>query len=238
MEPDREFMLAELERVIAYTFRDRVLLAEALTHRSFANESGDGRLQDNGRLEFLGDAVIDLFLSSRLLERFPESREGELSRIRARLVDEEALSLLAGEIGLGRYLRLGRGEELSGGREKRSILADAYEALIAAVYLDGGADAVSPVIEAHFGPLAESYAAGLAGRDYKTEFQERAQALRGGTPRYLLKEASGPEHDRRFTVEVFLGEELMGEGTGRSKKKAEQAAARTALARLANPGQR
>ncbi|KAF0220634.1 MAG: ribonuclease [Geobacteraceae bacterium] len=224
--------LAQLEAAISYRFNNRRLLEEALTHRSFLNETGEKSARDNERLEFFGDAVIDFFLSSILLERFPDSREGDLTRIRASLVDEESLAFLAAKIGLGRYLRLGRGEERSGGREKRSILADAYEALLAAVYLDGGVLPVQALVGNHFAPLLENRAAATAGRDFKTEFQEQAQALRGTTPRYILKEASGPDHDRIFTVEAFVGDEFMGVGSGRSKKEAEQAAARGGVARL------
>jgi ribonuclease-3 len=225
-------MLSELELAIGYTFTDRRLLQEALTHRSFVNETGDRSAKDNERLEFFGDAVIDFFLSDQLIERFPDSREGELTRIRASLVDEESLAQLAALIDLGRYLRLGRGEVKSGGRGKKSILADAYEALLAAVYLDGGAGPVKRMVEAHFAPLMERHAAGTVSRDYKTEFQQVAQGKLGAAPKYVLKETAGPDHERFFTVETFVGEECLGEGSGRSKKEAEQAAAREGLTRL------
>jgi ribonuclease III len=232
MDNDHNTMLDELESAIDYGFANRPLLLEALTHRSFVNESGDRSVKDNERLEFFGDAVIDFFLSDQLFERFPDSREGELTRMRASLVDEESLARLAVQLGLGKYLRLGRGEEKSGGRGKKSILADAYEALVAAVYLDGGAAPVRRLVETHFAPLMERNAAGTVCRDYKTEFQELVQSLRGATPRYLLKETAGPDHDRLFTVETFAGGECLGEGTGRTKKEAEQNAARAGLARL------
>ena len=225
-------MLRELETIIGYTFIDRRILHEALTHRSFVNEAGDRSVKDNERLEFFGDAAIDFFLSDQLIERFPDSREGELTRIRASLVDEESLAQLALQLDLGRYLRLGRGEEKSGGRGKKSILANAYEALVAAVYLDGGAVEVQRLVEAHFVPLMERHAAGTVSSDYKTEFQELAQARYGATPRYLLKETAGPDHDRVFTVETFVGEQCLGEGSGRRKKEAEQAAATDGAARL------
>ena len=224
--------LGELEGAIGYAFSDRRLLHEALTHRSFVNESGNKSIKDNERLEFFGDAVIDFFLSDQLIIRFPESREGELTRIRASLVDEESLAQLATGIDLGRHLRLGRGEEKSGGRGKKSLLADAYEALVAAVYLDGGAAPVKCMIEAHFAPLMERHAAGAVSRDYKTEFQMLAQAKMGVTPRYVLKETAGPDHERLFTVETMVGDECLGQGSGRSKKEAEQAAAREGYARL------
>jgi ribonuclease-3 len=225
-------MLSELELAIGFTFTDRRLLQEALTHRSFVNETGDRSAKDNERLEFFGDAVIDFFLSDQLFERFPESREGELTRIRASLVDEESLAQLAARIDLGRYLRLGRGEVKSGGRGKKSILADAYEALVAAIYLDGGAGPVKRMVEANFAPLMERHAAGMISQDYKTEFQQQAQGKLGTAPKYVLKETAGPDHERFFTVETFVGEDCLGEGSGRSKKEAEQAAAREGLTRL------
>jgi ribonuclease III len=232
MDYDHNTMLGDLESAIDYRFANRQLLLEALTHRSFVNEYGDRSVKDNERLEFFGDAVIDFFLSDQLLERFPDSREGELTRRRASLVDEESLACLAVQLDLGKHLRLGHGEEKSGGRGKKSILANAYEALVAAMYLDGGAAPVRRLVETHFAPLLERHAAGTLSRDYKTEFQELAQALRCATPRYVLKEAAGPDHDRLFTVEAFVGGECLGEGTGRTKKEAEQAAARAGLARL------
>lgn len=222
--------LRRLERAIGYTFRDPALLEEALTHRTYANEAGGAK--DNQRLEFFGDAVLDFLLSDLLLVRFPTSREGELTRIRAALVDEVSLAKIALRLDLGASLRLGRGEEKGGGREKRSLLADAFEALLAALYLDGGIEAARRVVHEQFAQLLSSGEV-LAGRDFKTTLQERARIERGQLPRYQLKEVSGPDHDREFTVEIYLGDDLMGEGTGRSKKEAEQAAARVACARLA-----
>ena len=222
-------ILVRVERALGYSFRDRALLEEALTHRTFVNETGGGK--DNQRLEFFGDAVLDFLLSDLLLVRFPGSREGELTRIRAALVDEASLAKIALGLDLGSCLRLGRGEEKGGGREKRSLLADAYEALLAALYLDGGIEVARRVVLEHF---EAQLASGdeLSGRDFKTGLQERARLERGQLPRYQLKQVSGPDHDRRFTVEIYLGEELMGEGEGRTKKEAEQAAARAAWARL------
>lgn len=233
MDNQHNDILAELESAIDYRFANRALLDEAVTHRSFFNEAADRKVKDNERLEFFGDAVIDFFLSRTLLDRFPHSREGDLTRIRASLVGEENLGNLARRIGLGRYLRLGRGEEKSGGREKRSILADAYEALIAAVYLDGGASPVQRLVAAHFGPLLETGALPAIGRDCKTEFQELAQSLYCAVPRYVHNEPEGPDHARLFSVRVFVGEECLGEGVGTTKKEAEQEAARAGLERLA-----
>jgi ribonuclease III len=227
-------ILTRLERVINYSFADRQLLAEALTHSSFLNESGDRTLHDNERLEFFGDAVIDFFLSRVLLDRFPDSREGDLTRIRASLVSEENLASLARRIGLGGYLRMGRGEEKSGGREKRSLLADAYEALLAAVYLDGGAFCVRDLVADHFGPLLAAAAAGSVARDCKTELQELIQSRYGTVPHYYHLPFEGPDHARIFTVQAYIGERCLGTGTGRSKKVAEQEAARAGLALLAS----
>jgi ribonuclease-3 len=229
MDNKDDDILARVERALGYGFRDRALLEEALTHRTFVNETGGGK--DNQRLEFFGDAVLDFLLSDLLLVRFPNSREGELTRIRAALVDEGSLAKIALGLDLGSCLRLGRGEEKGGGREKRSLLADAFEALLAALYLDGGIEVARRVVHRHFEALLAS-GDELSGRDFKTGLQERARLERGQLPRYQLKQVSGPDHDRRFTVEIYLGDELMGEGEGRTKKEAEQAAAGAACARL------
>ncbi len=232
MQNDRNARLTELETAIGHSFNNRALLVEALTHKSLVNEAGGKETKDNQRLEFLGDAVLSLLVSNRLIGRFPASREGELTKKRAALVDEESLAGIALQIGLGSYLFLGRGEERSGGREKKSVLADAFEALLAAVYLDGGIVAADRLVANFFGLLLEQSGVSEASRDYKTEFQERAQALHGVPPHYLLMKSTGPDHDRRFTVAAFVGERCLGEGAGRSKKEAEQAAAREALTQL------
>lgn len=226
--------VAELEDAIGYRFVNGQLLTEALTHRSCVNERrGEEGIADNERLEFLGDAVLGLLVGKMLFTRFPGSREGVLARMKASLVGEETLAGLAAARGLGRHLRLGRGEERSGGRERRSLLANTYEALLAAVYLDGGAEPVEQIVEQDFAPLLADIASGISGRDFKTEFQEAVQLRFGRAPTYELIEADGPPHDRQFTVAAFVGGERMGEGSGRSKKEAEQAAARGCLARLA-----
>ena len=225
MNDMRDGSLTKVEENLGYRFHDRSLLLEALTHRTYVNETGGGK--DNQRLEFFGDAVLDFLLSDLLLVRFPASREGELTRIRAALVDETSLAKIAAQLDLGSCLRLGRGEEKGGGRQKRSLLADAFEALLAALYLDGGIEEARRVVNVNFAPLLASGEL-LSGRDAKTELQEHARLLRGELPRYQLKQMSGPDHDRRFTVEIYLGDELMGEGVGRTKKEAEQDAARAA----------
>ena len=221
--------LARLERALGFSFRDKNLLEEALTHRTYVNETGGGK--DNQRLEFFGDSVLDFLLSDLLLVQFPESREGELTRIRAALVDEVSLARIAAGLDLGSCLRLGRGEEKGGGRQKRSLLADAFEALLAALYLDGGIEPAKRVVAQLFSPLFTSGEL-LSGRDSKTELQELARLSAGELPRYELKQVSGPDHDKRFSVEVYLGVELMGEGVGRTKKEAEQDAARAATTLL------
>jgi len=201
-------------------------LEVALTHRSF----GEG--PNNEKLEFLGDAVLSLAISDLLMARFPDAREGELSKMRAALVNAEVLARKARELGLGLALRLGKGEERSGGRDKLSILAAGYEALLGAVYVDGGYEAARRVIEAHFAAeVAEEPSAGL--RDYKTQLQELTQRLFREMPTYTLVEESGPEHDKRFVAEIAIGGRPCGRGVGRSKKTAEQAAAMVALAALA-----
>ena len=228
----------ELEADIGYRFVNRQLLVEALTHRSWVNERrGEEGIQDNERLEFLGDAVLGLLVGKMLFARFPGSREGILARMKASLVGEETLSVLASARELGRHLRLGRGEERSGGRERRSLLANTYEALLAAVYLDGGLEPAGRIVEQDFAPLLAGIASGATGRDFKTEFQEVVQTRFGTAPTYELIATDGPPHDRRFTVAAIAGGERMGEGRGRSKKEAEQAAARQGLARLAADGE-
>jgi ribonuclease-3 len=233
MDDKEDDLLDRFQEKLGYRFRDRRLLEEALTHRTYVNEAGGGK--DNQRLEFFGDAVLDFLLSDMLLVQFPASREGELTRIRAALVDEASLARMATALELGSCLRLGRGEEKGGGRMKRSLLADAFEAVLAALYLDGGIDPARSLVTRHFAPLL-ACGVSLAGRDFKTDLQERARLARGQLPRYQLKLVSGPDHDRVFTVEIYLGEELMGEGVGRTKKEAEQDAARAATVLLKGEG--
>jgi ribonuclease-3 len=224
--------LRALEQAIGYCFTERRLLFEALTHRSFGNEAKGETVRDNERLEFFGDALLSFCVSRELLDRFPESREGVLTRARASLVDEQTLAACASAIGLGQCLRLGRGESRSGGREKRSILADAYEALLAAIYLDGGLEPVRRLVVAQFTPLMSDLPGRTAERDAKTELQELAQSRHGSTPEYRLKEVTGPDHELLFTVTVHVGGKECGEGRGSSKKGAEQEAAASGMARL------
>ncbi len=230
----QDIQYAELELALDYRFKNRELLKEAVTHRSYCNESAAKAAKDNERLEFFGDAALDFFVSAILMQLYPDSREGELSRIRASLVEEAALARLAQRLDLGRYLRLGRGEEKSGGREKRSLLANTYEAVVAALYLDGGADPAGKLVARDISWLLEQRKIDAGERDYKTEFQEKAQAGYGTLPRYELKEVTGPSHQQHFVVTALIGSALFGEGSGSSKKAAEQAAAKIGLAKIAS----
>ncbi|MCB9650038.1 MAG: ribonuclease III [Deltaproteobacteria bacterium] len=211
---------------LGHQFTNDRLLMQALTHRSYVNEVSDPQVADNERFEFLGDAVIDLVVSTALMERFPEAREGRLSKIRASVVSEGALARLARDMGLGEALRLGRGELMSGGRDKPSILSDAFEALIAAVYLDAGLARVAEVLLPRLRfPDNEALRRG----DPKTELQQRVQADRHMTPTYHLVAEAGPDHDKTFEVELRVGEDVLARGAGRTKKEAEQRAAAVAL---------
>jgi ribonuclease-3 len=215
-----------LEAALGYCFARPDPLAVALTHRSFGGERGN-----NEKLEFLGDAVLALAMSDVLMARFPEAHEGDLSKIRASLVNAEVLARKARELDLGRWLRLGRGEEKSGGRDKISILAAAYEALLGAVYVDGGYEPARNVVERQFATdVGEHLTVGL--RDYKTRLQEITQRLFHETPVYTLVEETGPDHHKQFVSEIMISGRSYGRGVGRSKKTAEQAAAMEALTAL------
>lgn len=211
-----------------YTFKDAALRELALTHRSLGNETGDRR--SNERLEFLGDAVIQLIVSHALFARYPDLAEGELSRLRAAIVNAGALALKARNLQLGSELRLSQGEQLTGGRDKESLLADVYEALIGAIYLDGGFAAARDIVGAEFAPDVAAVA--THGKDPKTELQEWSQKQLHLLPRYVVAGETGPQHAREFHCEVVIGEQVAGRGSGKSKKLAEQAAALTALAVL------
>jgi ribonuclease-3 len=231
-QADRE-LVAAVERRSGVVFQARRTALAALTHRSFVNEHPDQGHEDNERLEFLGDAIIDLAVSHRLMERFPAASEGELSKMRAAVVDEAGLAALARAFEIGPLLRLGRGEELTGGREKPSLLADAMEAVVAAVYLEGGLPAVLAMVDRYLEDTFARAGAGTLDRDYKTQLQELAQSRLRAGPRYQVVAELGPDHAKRFEVEVELRGEVVGRASGRSKKDAEQAAARQALETLA-----
>jgi ribonuclease-3 len=233
LSPAERELVATVEQRSGVLFRSPRTALAALTHRSYVNEHpGDG-LEDNERLEFLGDAVIDLAISHRLVELFPAAAEGELSRMRAAVVDEPGLASLARAFELGPLLRVGRGEELTGGREKPSLLADAMEAVVATIYLEGGLAAVLTLVDRYLGEAFERASAGTFDHDYKTQLQELAQSRFRLAPRYRVVAELGPDHAKRFDVEVELRGEVVGRAIGRSKKDAEQAAARIAIGTLA-----
>lgn len=218
----------ELERSLGHTFQNKALLAEALTHRSFANEYHAENLPDNERLEFLGDAVLDLVISEYLMVNLPEAPEGQLTRIRADVVSMPGLARLACSLDIGSAMLLGRGERRSGGREKSSLLADAVESLIGAVFTDGGFAAAKAVILPLFVPMIEE-ASRLENQDFKSRLQEFLQSSQRALPVYVLVETTGPAHERTFRVDVMVDETVISSGRGRSKKIAEQAAAEMAL---------
>lgn len=220
---------AEFQKIIRYSFVDPDHLIEALTHKSYLNESRIPGLKDNERFEFLGDAVLDLVTSEELSALYPSAPEGELSKMKSRIVSERALARIAARLELGRFLFLGRGEELTGGREKPSILADALEAVIAAVYHDGGYEAAKRFILESFADEFnwEDLAAETA--DFKTELQEICQRKFDTLPRYQVLRETGPDHEKVFEVELTILDKKSGVGTGKTKKEAEQQAAREAL---------
>jgi len=225
--------LEPLQRAIDYRFRDSGLLEHALTHTSRANEDVSGGVADNESLEFLGDAVLGFVVADALFREFPKFNEGQKSKIKASLVSTATLARLAARLDLGRYLLLGRGEEKTGGRQKQALLADAYEALIAAIYLDGGIEKVKGFIVRELTPLmSDVRRAGMTGDDYKSALQELLQAADRPLPEYRLAGTIGPDHRKRFQVDVAVGGETLASGEGPSKKDAEQDAARTALQKL------
>jgi ribonuclease-3 len=229
--------VAALEARIGFAFPDPALALMALTHKSWVNEHREDAEGHNERLEFLGDAVVDLAVSQRLMERFPEAREGELSKMRSAVVDERGLSDMARALELGVLLRLGRGEERTGGREKPSLLCDAMEAVIAVIFLAGGLPAVLTLVDRFLGEAFARATAGTLDRDYKTQLQELAYLRFRVVPRYRIVEERGPDHEKLFVVEVEVAEGLKATAEGHSKKDAEQAAARICLAELAErPG--
>lgn len=230
LPPGRQRELEYLAGRLGHHFKDLSRLDQALRHSSFAHEN-PGVGPSNEQLEFLGDAVLALTVSNLLLQHFPESAEGELSRSRAALVNARRLAVLARELDLGAYLLLGRGEEQQAGREKPSLLADALEAVVAAVFLDGGLKAAAKLTRRWFQPLLEVLDES-SWQDFKTRLQELTQARCKDSPAYQLLSESGPSHARQFRVEVRLGERPLAQGQGRTKKQAEQLAAKEALEKL------
>lgn len=227
---ERERLLSELEQMIGYSFRSRALLDRALTHRSFANERADENCQHNEAMEFLGDSVLGFVVSAWLLERFPDFSEGKLSKMKAYLVSESSLVELAGEIDLGKYILLNRGEEKTGGRRKHALLADAYEALIGVLYVDGGTVVAERFLRRELGEKLMSIdPASMIGADYKSALQERLQAAGGTVPEYAVVEVTGPDHRRTFRVELRVVGEALATGEGHTIKIAQQEAARSGL---------
>ena len=222
-----------LQQVIGYRLRDRGLLEHAMTHTSRANEDVSGGVRDNESMEFLGDAVLGFVVADVLFRDFPEFDEGQKSKMKASLVSTATLAQQAERLDLGEHMLLGRGEEKTGGRRKQALLADSYEALIAAIYLDGGVEPARAFIVREFGPLiAEARRTGVSDRDYKSALQELLQSRELPLPEYRLVGSIGPDHRKLFQVEVIVKGERIGDATGRSKKEAEQEAARAALERL------
>ena len=217
--------IKEFEKIIGYEFKDRSLLETALTHSSFKNETAGGLVKDNERLEFLGDAVLELVSSDFLFHKYPDRPEGELTKLRASLVCEPSLADVANELGLGRYIRLSKGEDASGGRMRKSILSDALEAVIGAMYLDGGMETSTAFVKKN---ILNDIEHKHLFYDGKTVLQEYLQA-REKNVRYELVSESGPPHKKMYMVAAYVGDEKVGEGAGGTKKSAEQQAAYRAL---------
>ena len=221
-----------LQQTIGVTFRDIPLLQRAFIHSSYINENPSFCLLDNERLEFLGDVLLSFIVTEKLYHEFPHSGEGELTEIRISLIRQETLAQLALTLKLGDYLHLGKGEEATGGRERQTNLADAFESLVGAIFLDQGLDAARDFVLSKLGSHLERVSAEGIGRNYKALLQEFTQAKFKQLPTYRVVEASGPDHDRGFTVEVVLEDRVLGAGSGKSKRAAEMEAARSAWERL------
>ena len=223
-------MIKDLEIAIGYRFKNITLLQNALTHSSYANERWHDSLMSNERLEFLGDSVLGMVVAEYLFRNFPDRPEGELTRMRADMVCEQSLAVVANRLNLGSHLLLGHGEEQGGGRTRPSILADAVESVIAASFLDGGMEAAAGIIQRFV--LTNVPVTKLHNRDYKTGLQELVQQKKNQVLSYALVGESGPDHDKSFLVEVSLNGKVVGKGSGSSKKRAEQDAARSAMENL------
>lgn len=224
--------LKKLESLLGYRFKKRNFLTRAITHKSFANENKMPPEEHNERLEFLGDAVLELTVSELLMKKYPHFSEGKLSKLRAAIVNEKQLAMLARHFQLGEFLKLGKGEDQTGGREKDSLLADAFEAVLGAIYQDRGFEKAMHFVYQHYQNLLGEESPESFFKDYKTDLQEKSQEKFHAVPRYRLVKETGPDHDKIFDVEIYIRHELMGKGTGRSKKEAEQQAAREALEKL------
>ncbi len=223
--------LKQLQQKLQIQFHNRLLLKQAFTHASYVNEHRFSQQQDNERLEFLGDAVLELTVSEYLYRLFPNRPEGELTKLRAAIVCEPSLVKFAESLEFGQYVLLGKGEELTGGRTRPALLADVFESFVGALYLDQGLDAARSFLQTYVFPLVEA-GGNLHMSDYKTELQELTQHHNMGALEYRIVEERGPAHEREFVSEVYMGNERVGRGTGRSKKEAEQQAAAVALKQL------
>ena len=228
MLEERHNELVPLQKALKYTFNDPKLLDLALTHKSYANEI-DPPINNNERFEFLGDSVLDLIVSAYMIREYDDLAEGSLSKIRAAVVNEGCLAKLAQDIGLGQYLLLGKGEHLSGGRQKTSILANAYEALVGALFYDNNFQTVSNVLLPKLVEELDKYKNTLSFRDFKSDLQEYTQDRFTCIPSYEVVGEMGPDHDKRFNIEITVRSKVEGIGNGRSKKEAEQKAAKIAL---------
>jgi ribonuclease III len=229
MEEKRLASLKELESRLGYQFSEIGWLDKALTHRSFINETASTEKVSNEVLEFLGDAVLNLGVSHLLLQKFPEAREGTLSMRRAQLVKQSSLAFLFKELRLEEHLLLGKGELSNGGMKKSSILSNAYEALIGAIFMDSGFYQALEIIEHHFEPYLQTKTPSVLSDDFKSLLQIHSQQSFGVSPQYRVLKESGPDHDKQFQASAIIGEEVKGTGWGKSKKLAEQEAARNAL---------
>lgn len=218
-----------LEENLSFTFSDRSLLNRALTHRSYLNENPDDSIEDNERLEFLGDAVLDFIVGGYLYHKFPEMDEGELTSLRAALVRAKTLAMFARQLNMGAFLRLGYGEAENGGRDRTPILCATFEAIVGAIYLDSGIESVESFVTRLIEPALTNIMADSLHKDAKSEFQVWAQARFNITPRYKVVDTSGPDHAKVFTTQVLVNKDVWGEGSGGSKQRAAQAAAAQAM---------
>lgn len=225
--------IKELEKRFGYSFKNKDHLRRALTHRSYANEHSLDHTEHNERYEYLGDAVLELAISHLLMMAFQDQPEGELSKLRAAIVNEQQLAMLARAVNLGDYLFLGKGEEQTGGRDKPSLLADCFEAVLGGIYLDRGFIKAHDVIEKHVRSILRTarQPGGLV-RDFKTKLQEESQKRYKSVPKYKLVKEYGPDHDKTFKVKLYIKDNVFGEGVGSSKKAAEQEAAKHALEQM------
>lgn len=226
-----ENKIQELQGILDYMFLNIDLLKEALTHSSYANESKEKNIKYNERLEFLGDSILSLVISEYIFLRYKDLPEGELTKVRANVVCEPALASRAREINLGEYLLLGKGEEATGGRQRESILADAFEALIGAIYMDGGIERAKSFVLQSLLESIDLAGKGALFRDYKTHLQELLQSKASEKITYHVVGEEGPDHNKIFNVEVLVGDKVIGKGRGKSKKEAEQQAAKEAIQR-------